>query len=333
LRRLTLAMRAELWRRRELIRLGDMIVDASRGGSPAGELIIESENRLMEIQRASSSTELISASAAVDRVVAQLDNPSLASGIKTGLSPIDDITGGFMPGEDAVGRNFPLIISVRLEARSLVDALPLLPSIFGPFYEAATTVAEAARGLTAQDLAAQVDWLKETLKQSAPALPLNELLAGSSFFELRVAIGSLKEGGGYALHTLATACEQASAKPPETPKQTVVLECPTPTDGMRAFWLELIRRKLRPGAATPSVMWTPSRLLVALGPAPAQMLAFLANPEHKSQRFWPLKTSSVAANEKAVQALSPAQSQLLASGQASLADVLATFGGEREVAP
>ena len=238
----------------------------------------------------------------------------------------DAFVGGFMPGTDAVGRNFPLVISVRLEARSLVDALPLLPSSFGPFYEAATTVAEAARGLTAQDLAAQVDWLKETLKQSAPALPLNELLAGSSFFELRVAIGSLNEGGAYSLHTLATACEQASVKPPETAKQTVVLECPTPTDGMRAFWLELIRRKLHPGAATPSVMWTPSRLLVALGPAPAQMLAFLANPEHKSQRFWPLKTNSVSANEKAVQALSPAQSQLLGSGQASLADVLETFG-------
>ena len=240
----------------------------------------------------------------------------------------DAFVGGFMPGEDAVGRNFPLVISVRLEARKLVDALPLLPSIFGPFYEAATTVAEAARGLTAQDLAAQVDWLKETLKQSAPALPLDILLAGSSFFELRVAIGSLNEGGGYALHTLATACEQASTKPPESPKQTVVLECPTPTDGMRAFWLELIRRKLRSGAATPSVMWTPSRLLVALGPAPAQMLAFLANPEHKSQRFWPLHTDSVAANEKAVQALSSAQSQLLGSGQASLADVLETFGRE-----
>ena len=95
---------------------------------------------------------------------------------------------------------------------------------------------------------------------------------------------------------------------------------------MRAFWLELIRRRLGPGAATPSVMWTANRLLVSLGPPPPQMLAFLANPEHKSQRFWPLHTSNVAANEKAVQSLAPAQSQLLASGQASLADVLATFG-------
>jgi type VI secretion system ImpM family protein len=239
----------------------------------------------------------------------------------------DAFVGGFRPGEDAVGRNFPLVISVRLEARKLVDALPLFPSVFGPFFEAATTVAEAARGLSAQDLAAQVDWLKQTLEQSAPSLPLDELLAGSSFFELRVAIGSLTEGGAYALSTLVTACEQLIAKPPESAKQTVTLECPTPTDGMRAFWLELIRRRLGPGAPTPSLMWTANRLLVTLGPAPPQLLAFLANPEHKSQRYWPLHTTSVAANEKAVQSLEPVQSQLLASGQASLAGVLATFGG------
>jgi type VI secretion system ImpM family protein len=238
----------------------------------------------------------------------------------------DIFVGGFMPGEDAVGRHFPLVISVRLEARKLLAALPIFSQIFGPFFEAATTVAEAARGLSAQDLAAQVDWLKQTLEQNPPAYPLDELLAGSSFFELRVAIGSLNEGGGYALHTLVTACEQAAAKPAESLKQTITLECPTPTDGMRAFWLELIRRRLGPNAGTPSLMWTSSRLLVALGPPPPQMLAFLANPEHKSQRYWPLRTNIAAANDKAVQALTPAQSQLLSSGQASLADVLATFG-------
>jgi hypothetical protein len=52
----------------------------------------------------------------------------------------------------------------------------------------------------------------------------------------------------------------------------------------------------------------------------------LANPQHKGQRYWPLRTNIAAANEKAVQALTPAQAQLLGSGQASLADVLATFG-------
>ena len=74
-------------------------------------------------------------------------------------------------------------------------------------------------------------------------------------------------------------------------------------------------------------MWTPSRLLVALGPAPAQMLAFLANPEHKASRYWPLKTNNIAANEKAEQSLSPAQVQLLATGEVSLAAVLAAFSG------
>jgi type VI secretion system ImpM family protein len=243
------------------------------------------------------------------------------------VAPTGDVfVGGMRPGEDAVGRNFPLVISVRLEAKQLVEAMPLFSSVFGPFFEAATTVAEEARGLSTQDLAAQVDWLKQTLEQSAPSLPLDELLAGSSFFELRVAIGGLKEGGAYAFSTLAMACEQAVTKPPESAKQTITLECPTPTDGMRAFWLEMIRRRLGAAAPMPSLMWTATRLLVSLGPPPPQLLAFMANPEHKSQRYWPLRTTNAVANEKAVQSLAPAVSQLLASGQASLAGVLATFG-------
>ncbi len=238
----------------------------------------------------------------------------------------ETFVGAFRPGEDAVGRGFPLVISVRLEARGLIDALPLVPAIFAPFFEAASTVAEAARGLTAQDLASQVDWLKETLGHAPNALPLDALLAGSSFFELRVAVGGLKEGAAYAMNTLATACGQAVSKPAESAKQTVTIDCPTPTEGMRAFWLELIRRRLGPGAATPSLMWTSNRLLVSLGPASAQMLAYLANPEHKSSRFWPLRTNNMAANEKAEQSLSPGQVQLLAGGDVSLATVLAAFG-------
>jgi type VI secretion system ImpM family protein len=242
------------------------------------------------------------------------------------VSPGGEIfVGTFRPGEDGVGRSFPLVISVRLEARSLIDALPLLPTIFAPFFEAAATVAEAARGLTAQDLASQVDWLKETLGQTTESLPLDTLLAGSSFFELRVAVGGLKDGAAYALNTLSTACAQAASKPAESAKQTVTLDCPTPTDAMRAFWLELVRRRLGAAAMTPSLMWTASRLLVSLGPAPAQLLAYLANPEHKGSRFWPLRTSSMTANDKAEQSLLPGQVQMLAGGEVSLAAVLAAF--------
>jgi type VI secretion system ImpM family protein len=245
------------------------------------------------------------------------------------VSPTGEtFVGAFRPGEDAVGRNFPLVISLRLDARNFVEVLPLLPTIFGPFLEAAATVAEAARGMTAQDLASQVEWLKETLAQAATdSLPLDALLAGSSFFELRVAVGGLKDGAAYALRTLGSACEQALAKPAESAKQTVTLDCPTPTDGMRAFWLELLRRRLASVPTTPSLIWTAGRLLVALGPAPPLMLAYLANPEHKGARYWPLRTNNVAANEKAEHALSPAQAQVLAAGDVSLAAVLAAFGG------
>src|SRR5512133_3811376 len=41
----------------------------------------------------------------------------------------DAFVGGFRPGEDGVGRSFPLIISVRLEARKLIEALPLFSSV------------------------------------------------------------------------------------------------------------------------------------------------------------------------------------------------------------
>lgn len=90
---------SELWRRRELIKLGESIIASSRGGSPAGELIAASETQLTEIQRSTSAIELISNDQAMTRVFAQIDNPALASGIRTGLAPIDDVTGGFMPGE------------------------------------------------------------------------------------------------------------------------------------------------------------------------------------------------------------------------------------------
>lgn len=233
--------------------------------------------------------------------------------------------GTFRPSEDRVGRNFPLVLSLHLAIAPGADALPLLPTIFAPFFAAAAALAEEARGLGAQALAARVEGLKETLGRSSDALPLDELLAASSFFELRVAVGGLAEGGAYALHTVLSACQQLSDKPGDAIKQTVTLECPTPTDGMRAFWLELIRRRLGAAALTPSLVWTASRLLVALGPPPAQMLAYLANPEHKGARYWPLRTSNPAANEKAAQALSPEQQQLLTGGAVSLAGVLAAF--------
>ena len=73
----------------------------------------------------------------------------------------------------------------------------------------------------------------------------------------------------------------------------------------------------------PSFLWTreSNRLLVALGPPPSLMLAYLADPDHKGSRRWPLRTVSQSARANAIQKLSPTQSQVLAAENASLADV------------
>jgi hypothetical protein len=77
----------------------------------------------------------------------------------------------------------------------------------------------------------------------------------------------------------------------------------------------------------PSFLWTreSGRLLVALGPAPSLMLAYLADPDHKGSRCWPLRTLNQSARANAIAKLSPAQSQVLAAEDASLADVLQVF--------
>jgi hypothetical protein len=77
----------------------------------------------------------------------------------------------------------------------------------------------------------------------------------------------------------------------------------------------------------PSFFWTreSGRLLIALGPAPSLMLAYLADSEHKGSRRWPLRTLDPSARAKALEKLSPAQRRVLRNGDASLADVLQVF--------
>jgi type VI secretion system ImpM family protein len=70
---------------------------------------------------------------------------------------------------------------------------------------------------------------------------------------------------------------------------------------------------------------TRDRLLIALGPAPSLMLAYLADPEHEGSHRWPLRTTDPSARLKAMEELSPGQRRVLAAGNAPLADVLQIF--------
>jgi hypothetical protein len=135
----------------------------------------------------------------------------------------------------------------------------------------------------------------------------------------------VSEAAAYALSTVIAACSQTKARPPESPARVLVLDCPAPTDELRTFWLELVRRHLGAKAQIPSLLWTETRLLVGLGLPPNSMLAYLADPDHKSSRRWPLCTLSQTARVGAADKLSAAQRQVLAAEDTSLADIVAGF--------
>jgi type VI secretion system protein ImpM len=226
--------------------------------------------------------------------------------------------GVFAPGEDALGRAFPVVVFAELDQSPLVD-LSLLPLRLASFCAAGARLAMTAHALATDQVAAEIGSLVSKIRPAVPAL--DALLVGSSCADLCAALGGSCEAAAYALTTIVAACAQA--RQADSPARVLVLDCPAATDELRTFWLELVRRHRV--AQMPSFFWTreSGRLLVALGPAPSLMLAYLADPDHKGSRRWPLCTHVACGN--AVDKLSLAQRQVLAAGDASLADVLHVF--------
>jgi type VI secretion system protein ImpM len=236
------------------------------------------------------------------------------------------VLGALAPGQDAVGRSFPVIVFAALDAAQ-VGEFPLVPVAYARFFDGAAALLEGAAQMTVADLGAQAQALSATLvpEQTADVV---SLLRREQVAPLGLALGGLPHGAAYALRTLLTACERARSAG-NAPTGVVTVDGPAPTDAARALWLELIRRRLGWRDAVPSFMWTrreSSRLLVSLGPPATGILAFLANPRHKSGRFWPLRTDVDSALDAALAASSPEQRRVLESPAATLADVLMTYG-------
>jgi type VI secretion system ImpM family protein len=228
--------------------------------------------------------------------------------------------GVFAPGEDALGRVFPAVVFAALDQPPEISLLPLQ---LASFYEAGTRLASAAHGFTAGQVVAEIGALAAGLRPAVRALDSHALLVRSSGSDLRAAVGGTAEAAAYALTTLVAACAQAR----HSPARVLVLDCPAPTDELRTFWLELVCRRLGDAGPMPSFLGTrdSGRLLVALGPAPSLMLAYLADPDHKGSRRWPLRPLDPKAGVNALQTLPGPERQALASGTASLADVLQLF--------
>ena len=230
--------------------------------------------------------------------------------------------GVFAPGEDALGRIFPAVVFAALD-RSPQTAPSLVPLQFASFYEAGARLAGAAHGLAAGQLAAEIGSLASGFRPAVRVLDGDALFGRASCSDLCAAVGGSAEAAAYALTTLVAACSQAR----QSLARVLVLDCPAPTDELRTFWLELVCRRLGDAGPTPSFLWTreSGRLLVALGPAPSLMLAYLADSDHKSSRRWPLYAHDPKAGVNALQTLPDPERQVLASGTASLADVLQLF--------
>lgn len=90
---------AEMAWRRNLVIIGEELAAQARAGVPAAEVQESAERSLGAASAGVATVSMVSPDAGVTQVLQQLDHPELAFGIKTGLSPIDEVTGGFMRGE------------------------------------------------------------------------------------------------------------------------------------------------------------------------------------------------------------------------------------------
>lgn len=100
---------AESAQRRALLTLADNITMAARSGDKeAHDIIGLAESSLLAMQATGRSVTLISASDAVDRVIAHIDAPpEQVSGVLTGLDPLDDHLGPALPGDLILGMGRP----------------------------------------------------------------------------------------------------------------------------------------------------------------------------------------------------------------------------------
>jgi type VI secretion system ImpM family protein len=227
--------------------------------------------------------------------------------------------GAFAPGQDALSRSFPAIVSIDAPAPS-PEGFVSWRRHLGSFFAAAGCLAMHASQLTTAELAARLQSLAAIL-DAPPPPALSDSLACSSLAELtrREALADL----AYGLTTAIAACAEARAGKPGLPSRGLTHHAESATEVQRDFWIELVCRHL--GQTLPSLLWTSQDLVITLGPPPAAALASLAAPGHAGSRFWPLHASHPKALASAIAQLSPVQAHVLGSPGASLAHVLSVF--------
>ena len=230
--------------------------------------------------------------------------------------------GVLAPSRDQGGRSFPVAVFDSLPLAAVLGRLAACMIAHEPFMGGAEAVIREAQalppgaalggpleGLHAPDAAA--------LATVQTALEGNLRAASAAQF-LERAFGPFEQGMHfYACFALLTAAAPVRAQAPDKPG--TVLDCGLRDAFDRAALVELVTRVLsRWRTAVPSCFWVEQpepRLLLSLGPPPADVLRALADADYRPARLWPLVTGRVAAIERARTALEPAMAGSSTAGE------------------
>jgi type VI secretion system protein ImpM len=225
---------------------------------------------------------------------------------------------------DAANRSFPLALFREIPSAGACEALPSLPAAHARFTQEATrllsggpsfdgeTIAREARAVTVQPL----------------ALPEPHAWKNEPVSALEAALGASRQAVAYALRTMMGACDRTLAGAP-TSANALTVDAPVTGPATIALWLEIARSRLGWRDTVPSLLWTEgphARLLITLGPPSPLALAFLANPQHRSSRLWPLRTTVASAVDQAWATLTGLQRAAIEDSSASFGDLAAAFG-------
>lgn len=236
----------------------------------------------------------------------------------------DDVAvGSLIRSQDRVGRSYPLAIFTSLCASDAMTLPAALPGAYSGFFSAAEQVLQDASHLELDALRDRVGGLRAPSADEQAAAQQKttaKLASANAAAVLGAALQGRPEAATYyALLTLCTATSAVQLTPP--PAAATVLDCPLERELGPSLWLSLTAARLRWTRGALSCLWTraePARLLLALGPAPDQLLAFSATKQHSSTRLWPVTTARSEAIERARTLLAPQLSAFEAGSVAEL---------------
>ncbi len=223
------------------------------------------------------------------------------------------------PSRDQVGRKFPVALFHVLPVSAVAQNLSAIPATYERFLAEASALVREIPALGHEEA---LQRLRALRPPDADETEMGRRLSrralaeeGAAGFAQRL-FGDPTEGRQYyAFNTFQIAALRASASAGQG--SPTVLDCPVALDLDLLAWLDLAQRLLGWGDRAPSVVWAAEpepRLLIALGPAPGQILTYFADPSHSSTKLWPLTTTSVDAIRQAASVFEAAMGSAMDGG-------------------